>query len=405
MSQVSDYIIANASGASVRSDINLVLDAIKTLNSGGSDPSNTEAFMPYVDTADSNNLKIRNSQNNGFTTIGPVDEANLGLLRKSGGTMTGQLAGDDGSGVNAPAYAFDNDTDTGMFRAGANTLGFATSGSNKLQIDSSGLTIIGGSSSSRTVSFQEATNNGNATVSIKALNSLGSSYTLTLPPNDGDSGQVLQTDGSGVLSFATFGSVPAGSVFCFAAQSPPTGYLECNGQIVARSGTYANLFAAIGTAFNTGGESSSQFRLPDLRGEFVRGYDHGRGVDSGRNVAHNIQSAQFGQHNHSFSATASGSGTTSTKSLTGTAFQISETFSAAPNPTGVFSKGANQNGQLTPGAPDTSSTGTLQIDASHNHTITISNINVSGNTGNQGGTGNSSETRPRNIALMYIIKF
>ena len=72
MSQVSDYIIANASGASVRSDINLVLDAIKTLNSGGSDPSNTEAFMPYVDTADNNNLKIRNSGNTGFTTIGPL---------------------------------------------------------------------------------------------------------------------------------------------------------------------------------------------------------------------------------------------------------------------------------------------------------------------------------------------
>ena len=208
-----------------------------------------------------------------------------------------------------------------------------------------------------------------------------------------------------VLSFATFGSVPPGSVFCFAAQSPPTGYLECKGQVVARSGTYQQLFDAIGTAFNTGGESSSQFRLPDLRGEFVRGYDNGRGVDSGRNVAHNVQGAQFGQHNHSFSATASGSGTTSTKSLTGTAFQISETFSAAPSPTGVFSKGSNQNGQLTPGNPDHSPTGTLQIDASHDHTITISNINVSGNTGNQGGTGNSSETRPRNIALMYIIKF
>ena len=69
MSQVSDYNIANASGASVRSDLNAVFDAIKTLNSGGSDPSNTEAFMPYVDTADSNNLKIRNAANNGFTTI------------------------------------------------------------------------------------------------------------------------------------------------------------------------------------------------------------------------------------------------------------------------------------------------------------------------------------------------
>ena len=44
MSQVSDYNIANASGASVRSDLNAVFDAIKTLNSGGSDPSNTSPF-------------------------------------------------------------------------------------------------------------------------------------------------------------------------------------------------------------------------------------------------------------------------------------------------------------------------------------------------------------------------
>ena len=80
MSQVADYNIANASGASVRSDMNSVFDAIKTLNSGGSDPANPEAFMPYVDTADSNNLKIRNAANNGFTTVGSVDSANLGLL-------------------------------------------------------------------------------------------------------------------------------------------------------------------------------------------------------------------------------------------------------------------------------------------------------------------------------------
>tara|TARA_R100000388_G_C7225024_1_gene151261 strand:- start:41 stop:1243 length:1203 start_codon:yes stop_codon:yes gene_type:complete len=400
MSQVSDYIIANASGASVRSDINLVLDAIKTLNSGGSDPSNTEAFMPYVDTADNNNLKIRNSQNNGFTTIGPVNEANLGLLPKSGGVMTGQLAGDDGSDANAPAYAFDNDADTGMFRNSANTLGFSTAAVERAIIDANGLTLR------ERGDLRLGDSNSSHYIGIQAPETVTSNQQVTFTaPVDGTNGQVLQTNGSGVLSFATFGSVPAGSVFCFAAQSPPTGYLECNGQVLARSGTYADLFAAIGTAFNTGGESSEQFRLPDLRGEFVRGYDHGRGVDSGRNVAHNVQGAQFGQHNHSFSATASGSGTTSTKSLTGTAFQISETFSAAPSPTGIFSKGANQNGQLTPGSPDTSSTGTLQIDASHNHTITISNINVSGNTGNQGGTGNSSETRPRNIALMYIIKF
>ena len=56
----------------MRSDLNAVFDAIKTLNSGGSDPSNTSAFMPYVDTADSNNLKIRNAANNAFVTVGSV---------------------------------------------------------------------------------------------------------------------------------------------------------------------------------------------------------------------------------------------------------------------------------------------------------------------------------------------
>ena len=102
MSQVSDYNIANASGASVRSDLNAVFGAIKTLNSGSSDPANPEAFMLYVDTADNNNLKIRNSSNNGFTTIGPVNTTNLGLLSLSGGTMTGQILGDNGSGVGSP---------------------------------------------------------------------------------------------------------------------------------------------------------------------------------------------------------------------------------------------------------------------------------------------------------------
>ena len=47
MAQVSDFNVANASGASVRSDINAILEAIKTCNSGGSDPSNAEQFMFY----------------------------------------------------------------------------------------------------------------------------------------------------------------------------------------------------------------------------------------------------------------------------------------------------------------------------------------------------------------------
>lgn len=62
---------------------------------------------------------------------------------------------------------------------------------------------------------------------------------------------------------------------------PTTGWLKCNGAILLRS-SYQLLFSAIGTAHNIGGETNLQFRLPDFRGEFVRGFDDGRGIDFGR---------------------------------------------------------------------------------------------------------------------------
>ena len=141
MAQVTDYNIANASGASVRSDLNLVFDAIKTLNSGSSDPANMSAFMPYVDTADSNNLKIRNSSNNGFTTIGPVDTANLGLLPVSGGTMTGVLG--LSQGVNsAPSINF-GDSTTGLYKRGTNQIGLTFAGTERIFLDQNGVNLKG----------------------------------------------------------------------------------------------------------------------------------------------------------------------------------------------------------------------------------------------------------------------
>lgn len=71
-----------------------------------------------------------------------------------------------------------------------------------------------------------------------------------------------------------------GMVAFFPKSSPPSNWLRCNGAAVSRT-SYAALFAAIGTAFGVG-DGSSTFNLPDLRGEFLRGLDDGRGVDSGR---------------------------------------------------------------------------------------------------------------------------
>ena len=383
MSQVSDYNIANASGASVRSDLNAVFDAIKTLNSGGSDPSNTAAFMPYVDTADSNNLKIRNAANNAFVTIGSVDSANLGLLPRAGGTMTGAILADDSAGASAPCIAFDGDTDTGIFRVGANTIGFATAGVERVEISDAGLDMSNG----LPIRFQDSS--GAPFVALKSPASVSSNVTFTLPGADGTNGQMLQTNGSGALSFTTVQGVPSGSVFCMAVATVPSGYLECNGAEVSRT-TYAVLFAVIGTAYGTG-DGSSTFNLPDLRGEFVRGFDNGKGTDSGRSIA-TSQSSQNAQHNHSMSV----SGTTSnpTPTLTGDVRRISEGYRAQGTASGIFTKELDGNNNIT-GSSSTSPVAGFSIDATHTHTFS-----ASGNTGNQGG----NESRPRNVAMMYVIK-
>lgn len=60
----------------------------------------------------------------------------------------------------------------------------------------------------------------------------------------------------------------------------PNGFLYCDGSAVSRT-AYADLFAKIGTTYGVG-DGSTTFNLPDFRGYFPRGFDDGRGVDTGR---------------------------------------------------------------------------------------------------------------------------
>lgn len=73
-----------------------------------------------------------------------------------------------------------------------------------------------------------------------------------------------------------------GAVGFFAMSGAPTGWLKCNGAAISRA-AYANLFAAIDTTYGAG-DGVLTFNLPDLRGEFIRGLDDGRGVDIGRAI-------------------------------------------------------------------------------------------------------------------------
>lgn len=81
---------------------------------------------------------------------------------------------------------------------------------------------------------------------------------------------------------ASAGGAPAGAVLAFAGSAAPAGWLKANGALVSRT-SYAALFAVIGTTYGAG-DGSTTFALPDLRGEFLRGWDDGRGVDIGRGL-------------------------------------------------------------------------------------------------------------------------
>lgn len=156
---------------------------------------------------------------------------------------------------------------------------------------------------------------------------------------------------------------PIGAVMAFAMNTEPTGWLECDGAAISRT-TYNKLFLKIGTTFGVG-NGSTTFNIPDLRGYFVRGWDNGRGVDSGRVF-----------------------GSTQTDAL--------------QNITGSVSNIRNQGSVTTSGALSFSSQGAIG-DATGGDARPYGTINFSAS--GSSGARTSTETRPVNVALMYCIKY
>ena len=383
MAQVGNKNIDNASGQVVRLDIQNTLAAVATNNFGARNSGGTILPCEFLADDTTNKLLIRKSSGGDqanpnpssgtapvFFEVGNLDEDNLGLMKKSGAAMTGQLLADDGSGAGSPAYAFDTDTDTGMFRSGANTIGFSTSGTTRVSISNAGLDVVNG----LPIRLQDSS--GAPFVSLQSPSSLSGNVALTLPSSITNGG-FLQTDGSGNLSFQIVAGVPTGAVFCVAVATIPTGYLECNGAAVNPT-TYAALFSFIGTQYGAG-NGSTTFNLPDLRGEFVRGFDNGKGVDSGRSIGSN-QTGQNLSHDHDADASA-----TSNVSDPGHRHNA--------RGYGNDDDGGNQftgsgNNSVRNNAIEDATTG-----------ISVA-TNVSIDVDNDGG----NEARPRNVAMMYIIK-
>ena len=96
-------------------------------------------------------------------------------------------------------------------------------------------------------------------------------------------------------------SVPVGTVSYLAHNNNPAGYLRCDGAAVSRI-TYSALFSEIGIIYGAG-NGSTTFNLPDLRGSFIRGIDNTgsgpKGFDTGR-VLGSYQADEFKAHTHSY---------------------------------------------------------------------------------------------------------
>lgn len=163
---------------------------------------------------------------------------------------------------------------------------------------------------------------------------------------------------------------PAGAVGYFAQASAPTGWLKANGAAVSRT-TYSRLFAAIGTLFGVG-DGSTTFNLPDLRGEFVRGWDDGRGVNTGRALG-SFQDYATAVPKTNAVLHLNGDGSTSA-------------LAGASNPSVVgFARATKVGEAVTASAADAGASG-VQMDV----------INAV--------TGDA-ETRPRSVALLACIRY
>ena len=134
---------------------------------------------------------------------------------------------------------------------------------------------------------------GAVTISNTGVTSITAGANISISGSTGSI--VISGTGGGGGGGLTTTEYTAGSIVFFAASVAPTGFLVADGSLISRT-TYAVLFSAIGTTFGAG-DGSTTFKLPDLRGEFVRTWDAGRGVDSGR-VFGSAQASDVAAHNH-----------------------------------------------------------------------------------------------------------
>ena len=190
---------------------------------------------------------------------------------------------------------------------------------------------------------------------------------------------------------------PAGTIVAFGGTTVPDGWLLCDGSEVSRT-IYPYLYNAISDNWGAG-NSTTTFHLPDLRGRFLRGTDHGAGNDpdaasrtaqntlgnSGDNVG-SVQNEAYKNHDHSVNPPGTYTYSEGNHSHTFNSSQTSEGYSGS----GKICSGGGSGGQSIANTP-------MNSNGNHTHYINIGPFN-SASSGN-------NETRPKNVYVDYIIKY
>lgn len=190
-----DYNIANQSGAAFRADLNNALSAIVSQNSGAAEPSTTYAYMPWADTT--NGLfKIRNAANSAWITLYQLD-----------GEWSA-IPLENGSATAPPLYFKDSGTDTGIFSPGTDQFGIATAGVERVEFGTSEVVFNDGGAD---IDFRIE---GDTKANLFKVDAGADKVIIdgiTQPSADGTDRQVIATNGSGVLSFASRASIVRGT--------------------------------------------------------------------------------------------------------------------------------------------------------------------------------------------------
>jgi microcystin-dependent protein len=216
-----------------------------------------------------------------------------------------------------------------------------------------------------------------------------------------------------VESFMVYATgLPVSAITAFAGNTPPPGFLECNGQAVSRT-TYSELWGSIGTIYGSG-DGVSTFNVPDLRDQFIRGKSAARAVGS-------LQAGSFAAHTHpvqdpghTHQSTAIQAAHSHGVTTVAHSHGVNDPGHSHSMSVGAFQSGNEHNSgsgnlPINPTATGASGTG-ISIAAAaptgtaDSQTPAITLTNASSTTGETIGASGGTETVPQNMALIYIIK-